>query len=59
MLKEMSPSITRVALLFGPGNPSWIAYVRVLEAAASLGVRLTPAGVHDAAEIATADEVSE
>jgi putative tryptophan/tyrosine transport system substrate-binding protein len=51
-LKEISPGIKQVAVLFDPGNPSWTIYVRALEAAApSIGVQLVPAGVHDAAEI--------
>jgi putative tryptophan/tyrosine transport system substrate-binding protein len=51
-LKDMSPSITRVAIIFDPDNPSWIVYVRALEAAApALGMRLTPAGVRDAVAI--------
>jgi putative tryptophan/tyrosine transport system substrate-binding protein len=51
-LKEMSPGMKRVAVLFDPRNPSWIIYVRALEAAASsLTLRLAPAGVRDAPEI--------
>jgi putative ABC transport system substrate-binding protein len=47
-LQQISPGIKRV----DPNNPSWIVYLRALEAAApSIGVRLTPAAVHDAAEI--------
>src|SRR5262249_37635224 len=35
-----------------PDNPSWVVYVRALESAAlALGIRLTPAGVRDVAEI--------
>jgi putative tryptophan/tyrosine transport system substrate-binding protein len=56
-LKEISPTIKRVGLLFDPGNPSWIVYVRALEAAASsLAVGLTPVGVRDASEIERAIE---
>jgi len=52
VLKELSPGINRVLLIFDPDNPSWIVYVRALEAAAiSFGVRLSPAGIHDASEI--------
>jgi putative ABC transport system substrate-binding protein len=52
VLKELSPGINRVLLIFDPDNPSWIVYVRALEAAAtSFGVQLSPAGVHDASEI--------
>jgi putative ABC transport system substrate-binding protein len=51
-LKDISPGISRVALLFDLDNPSWVVYARALEAAApALGMRLTPAGVRDAAAI--------
>jgi hypothetical protein len=51
-LKDLSPGISRVAIIFDPDNPSWVVYVRALEAAAqTLGARLTPAGVRDAADI--------
>ncbi len=52
VLKELGPGVNQVVLIFDPDNPSWIVYVRALEtAAASFGVRLSPAGVHDASEI--------
>src|SRR5215468_8160383 len=52
LLKDYSPSITRVAILFDPGNPSWTAYLRAIEAAApAIGVQLVPAGVRDAEQI--------
>jgi putative tryptophan/tyrosine transport system substrate-binding protein len=51
-LKDISPGISRVAIIFDPDNPSWVVYVRALEAAApALGMRLTPAGMRDAAAI--------
>ena len=51
-LKELRPDISQIAIFFDPDNPSWVVYVRALEAAAqALGVRLTPAGVRDAGEI--------
>jgi len=52
LLKQCAPTIGRIAVVFDPANPSWTAYLRTIEAAASsFGVQLTPAGVHDAAEI--------
>src|SRR6516165_9635349 len=52
LLKECAPTISRIAVVFDPANPSWAAYLRPIEAAApSFGVQLTPAGVRDAAEI--------
>ena len=52
LLKECSPAISRIALVFDPAIPSWAAYLRTIEAAApTFGVQLTPAGVRDAAEI--------
>jgi putative ABC transport system substrate-binding protein len=52
LLKDYSPSITRVTILFDPGNPSWTAYLRAIEAAApAIGVQLVPAGVRDAEQI--------
>jgi putative ABC transport system substrate-binding protein len=52
LLKDYSPSITRVAILFDPENPSWTAYLRAIEAAApAIGVQLVPAGVRDAEQI--------
>jgi ABC-type uncharacterized transport system substrate-binding protein len=51
-LKDMNSGISRVAIIFDPDNPSWVVYVRALEAAApALSVRLTPAGVRNATEI--------
>jgi putative ABC transport system substrate-binding protein len=52
LLKQCAPSVSRIALVFGPTNPSWAAYLRTIEAVApSFGVQLTPVGVRDAAEI--------
>src|SRR5713226_1709748 len=51
-IKECAPKISRAAVIFDPGNPSWTAYLRAIEASApNFGVQLTPAGVRDAAEI--------
>ena len=52
VLKECSPGVSRIAVVFDPANPSWAAYLRTIEAAApSFSVQLTPVGVHDAAEV--------
>src|SRR5262249_21513713 len=52
LLKECATNIDRVAVVFDPANPTWAAYLRTIEAAApSLGLRLIPAGVSDAASI--------
>ena len=53
LLKECTPSVDRIAVVFDPANPTWTAYLRAIEAAApSFGLRLIPAGVRDPAEIA-------
>src|SRR5215470_1065169 len=53
LLKECAPSVDRIAMVFDPANPTWAAYLRTIEAAAaSFGLRLTPASVRDTAEIA-------
>jgi putative ABC transport system substrate-binding protein len=52
LLKECSPGLSRVAVVFDPANPSWAAYVRTIEAAApSFGVQLAPVSVRDDVEI--------
>jgi putative tryptophan/tyrosine transport system substrate-binding protein len=52
LLKECAPSTDRIAVVFDPANPTWGPYLRTIEAAApSLGLRLIPAGVRNAAEI--------
>jgi putative tryptophan/tyrosine transport system substrate-binding protein len=52
LLKQCAPTISRIAVMFDPANPTWAAYLRTIEASApSFGVRLTPASVRDAAEI--------
>jgi putative tryptophan/tyrosine transport system substrate-binding protein len=53
LLKECTPSTDRVAVVFDPANPTWAAFLRTIEAAApSFGLRLIPAGVRNADEIA-------
>jgi putative tryptophan/tyrosine transport system substrate-binding protein len=52
MLKEISPSVIQVAVILNPDQSPNVVMLRAIEAAAvSLGVRLTVAGVHDAADI--------
>ena len=52
LLKDCAPTVSRIALVFDPTNPSWAAYLRTIEAAGpSFGIKLTPAGVRDATEI--------
>jgi putative ABC transport system substrate-binding protein len=56
LLKEVAPSVTRAAVLFNPETAPYAgAFMRSAEAAApSLGVKLTPAPIRNAAEIETA-----
>jgi putative tryptophan/tyrosine transport system substrate-binding protein len=43
LLKECAPSSDRIAVVFDPANPTWVGYLRGLEAAArSFGLRLVP-----------------
>src|SRR5262249_30573680 len=52
ILKELVSSITRVAVVANPDNPSSAGLLReITTAAQSFGVQLMPAGVHDAAEV--------
>jgi putative ABC transport system substrate-binding protein len=52
LLKDVVPSVTRVAVIFNPGNPAFDLYNRAIEAAApSLGMTVTLAPVHDDVEI--------
>jgi putative ABC transport system substrate-binding protein len=52
LLKDVAPSVTRVVVIFNPGNPALDLYNRAIEAAApSLGVTVTLAPVHDDAGI--------
>ena len=54
VIKECSPAVSRIAVVFDPANPSWAAYLRTIEAAApSFKVQLIPVSVRDAAEIET------
>jgi putative ABC transport system substrate-binding protein len=52
LLKEIAPTLTRVAVILHPETPANLAFLRATQAAASsLGVTLTVAGVHNAVEI--------
>src|SRR5207244_5276975 len=52
LLKEVAPGLTRVVVILNPKNPQTPGRMNATTAAAaSLEVQLTPAGVHDAAEI--------
>jgi putative tryptophan/tyrosine transport system substrate-binding protein len=52
LLKEIAPSITRVAVIMAPEHVTNAALLRSIEAVApSFGVHLTPARVRDAGEI--------
>jgi putative ABC transport system substrate-binding protein len=52
LLKDVAPSVTRVAVIFNPGNPAMDLYNRAIEAAApSLGMTVTLAPVHDDAGV--------
>jgi putative ABC transport system substrate-binding protein len=52
MLKEVVPSITRVAVLQNPDHPAWSAYQRAVgEIAQPMGVEVVPAPANNPAEI--------
>src|SRR5271165_3834308 len=52
MLKEAAPNVTRVAVMQNPEHPAWTAYLNAIGTVApAVGVQLTPAPVHDAADI--------
>jgi putative ABC transport system substrate-binding protein len=55
MLKEVVPSMTRVAVMQNTGHPAWSTYLRAIGAIASgMGVEMTPAPVSNPAEIEAA-----
>ena len=57
LLKEIVPTITQVAVLFNPDNPSVVPELRALETTAqSLGVRLQPFRLREPHEIVDAFE---
>jgi putative ABC transport system substrate-binding protein len=52
VLKDIAPSLRRIAILMHPETPANVAFLRVAEAAApALGVTVTPAGARDAVGI--------
>jgi putative ABC transport system substrate-binding protein len=52
LLKQIAPNVTRVAVLRDPTSPTGIGQLAALQSVApSLGVELSPLGVHDADEI--------
>jgi putative ABC transport system substrate-binding protein len=52
LLKEIAPSVTRVAVIYDPANPNWVGYLRAIEAAApSFAVQLTAVLVRNAKDI--------
>jgi putative ABC transport system substrate-binding protein len=55
LLKQITPSLTRAAVLYDPNNPATAGYLAVLKAAApSAGVQLSPFPVGGRADIARA-----
>jgi putative ABC transport system substrate-binding protein len=55
MLKEVTPSMTRVAVMQNPDHPAWNAYLRAAgEIASRMGVEVIPAPVNNPAEIEAA-----
>lgn len=52
LIKQIAPTLTRVAVVLHPETPAHLAMLRAIQAVASpVGVTLTIAGVHNAAEI--------
>jgi putative tryptophan/tyrosine transport system substrate-binding protein len=52
ILREIAPRIARVTVLLDTQNPSWPAYFRAIEdAAASSGIELIKAAMHEADEV--------
>ena len=55
MLKEVVPSMTRVAVMQNPDHPAWTAYLRTIGTIAPrIGVEVTPAPVSNVVDIAPA-----
>jgi ABC-type uncharacterized transport system substrate-binding protein len=55
MLKEVAPSMTRVAVMQNPDHPAWTAYLRAIGTIAPrIGVEVTPAPVNNVVDIAPA-----
>jgi putative tryptophan/tyrosine transport system substrate-binding protein len=52
LLKEAAPNVSRVAVMQNPEHPAWTAYLNAIGTVApAVGVQVTPAPVHDAADI--------
>jgi ABC-type uncharacterized transport system substrate-binding protein len=52
LLKQIDPRVTRAAVMRDHGNPAGIGLMAAMQSVApSLGVELSPIGVHDASEI--------
>lgn len=52
LLKQIAPGVTRAGVLRNPANPAGIGQFGAIQGAAqSLGVEVSPIGVHDAGEI--------
>jgi len=52
LLKEIAPSVSRIAMIYDPANPSSVNYVPVIdEAAKSLGVATRSYAIHNTGEI--------
>ena len=57
MLKEVVPSMTRVAVMQNPDHPAWNAYLRAIgEVAGRMGIEVTPAPVNNPTEVEPALE---
>jgi putative tryptophan/tyrosine transport system substrate-binding protein len=54
VMRECSPGVHRIGVVFDSGNPTWAFFLRTIETAApSFKVQLMPLGVRDMAEIET------
>jgi putative ABC transport system substrate-binding protein len=52
LVKQIAPSVARVAIIYDPANPSWSGYLRTIEAGApSFGVQVLGSAVRDADEL--------
>jgi putative ABC transport system substrate-binding protein len=57
MLREVVPTMTRVAVMQNPDHPAWNAYLRAIGGiAARMGIEMTPAPANSPAEIQAAIE---
>jgi putative tryptophan/tyrosine transport system substrate-binding protein len=52
LLKEVAPSLRRVAIMQNPNHPSWVGYLdKSTTAGESLGLQVVPAGIYTPADI--------